>query len=166
MAKLIINDSAYLSYFDSPEPAVLINKNSINFVIPSDFRDGYQVLSETINPLLNTYDSALEQYNEKINEKVNNTSNYLKIRAFNLIDNNRTFFNYESIDDLDENTNFRIWNTISGGESFAINKSDLAIKINEQKSIENNRLQKANDVCIIRVTKDSDNAPLKRNLIS
>lgn len=148
MSKLIINDSAE------------------NFVVPSEFRDGYQVISETINPLLSTYDSALEQYNEKINEKVNNTSDYVKIRAFNQIDNIQTFFNYESLDDLDENTNFRIWNTRSGVESVATSKTDLVTKIDEQKSIENSRLQNAADVLLARATKDSDNGPLNLNFIS
>ena len=145
---------------------IVTNDSAENFVIPSDFRDGYQAISETINPLLSTYDSALEQYNEKIQEKVNDTSRYLKIRAFNQVGNAQTFFNYESLDDLDENTNFRIWNSKVAAEAFATSKTDLTTKINEQKIIENNRLQASSEVLLARATKDSDDGPLNLNFIS
>jgi len=145
---------------------IVTNDSAENFVIPSDFRDGYQVISETINPLLSTYDSALEQYNEKIQEKVNDTSRYLKIRAFNQVGNAQTFFNYESLDDLDENTNFRIWNSKVAAEAFTTSKTDLTTKINEQKIIENNRLQASSEVLLARATKDSDDGPLNLNFIS
>ena len=145
---------------------IITNDSAENFVIPSDFRDGYQVISETINPLLSTYDSALEQYNEKIQEKVNDTSRYLKIRAFNQVGNAQTFFNYESLDDLDENTNFRIWNSKGATEAFATSKTDLVTKINEQKTIENTRLQASSEVSLARATKDSDEGQLNLNFIS
>lgn len=145
---------------------IVTNDSAENFVIPSDFRDGYQVISETINPLLSTHDSALEQYNEKIQQKVDDTSNYLKIRAFNQVGNAQTFFNYESLDDLDENTNFRIWNSKGATEAFATSKTDLVTKINEQKTIENTRLQASSEVSLARVIKDSDEGQLNLNFIS
>ena len=145
---------------------IITNDSAEHFVIPSDFKDGYQVISETINPLLSTYDSALEQYNEKIQEKVNDTSRYLKIRAFNQFGNAQTFFNYESLDDLDENTNFRIWNSKAAAEAFATSKTDLTTKINEQKIIENNRLQTSSEVSLARATKDSADGTLILNFIS